>query len=935
MPKRKRNNIPKKERCLSCGKKFMTATSVLQHMNQPTNACGSWLDDLAHISDALGSDAGSSPGPSPSRSPSPQTHIPMDDYEQDYSSIFEGSDASVLPEDPPHFSDEAGMTTDYYEGAGEALEGGELFMDTFHEDEHAEKRKTNIFYPFASKQDWELASWLLCSGLSMTAIDSFLSLALIILLPLSFRSARQLRLRAEMLPSGPQWKYKTISTAIATKHPARLFYRDVLECTQALLSHPLFEQHISFIPRKVWMNSEQSMRRYDDWLSGNSAWEMQDQLIPGATLLGIVLSSDKTNISVMTGNHMAHPLLLSLANIDSSIRSKSMLHVYALLALLPVAKFVHKNSRVRSLLQDRLVHECLTFVLNPLKTATSVGTMMSDGAGHLSDIELLCSRADLDDYENFIKAARALHLNGVTLPFWKGWEMSCPSTFLTPKVLHHLHRMFWDHDTKWCVSVVGDDELDFCFSVLQTNIGYCSFIEGISKLKQVTGHNHRSIQQYIVGIIAGAVPPKFLRAICAFTDFCYLSQAPHFDDKTLVRLEAALKEFHDNKHAITQAEGRMGKRGPINDWAIPKLELLQSIVLSIRASGAIMQWTADVTEHVHVTEIKDPAQSGNNRDYYSQIARHLDRAEKCFHFNIATCLDVDTAALDNDRSEYEHEPDPEKTRLAEFSSPGCPIVNYFTITESLNASPTAPQPSRTFATKTTAFHLAVKPSLRMTVDEAAEAFGLPDLRPAISDFLFQASNQLPHNISGWRRALPGCHLPFTKIQIWCKIRVQLPAYHDRSSVEPPQTLRICPPSNELPQGLYDSVIMNTSPESHWPVNGLEGFVVQLRLVFRPLNSSHYLAYVQTFNIVPHASGGKVNPGTNMHSLKRAVWSNGEHIGGIIPITQVRSPTHLIPRFGKQAHPCLTRNNSSEVSSDFWLNKYWNKDFYHALSDLAI
>ena len=78
----------------------------------------------------------------------------------------------------------------------------------------------------------------------------------------------------------------------------------------------------------------------------------QEALPPGATLLGVVLSSDKTNISVMSGNRMAYPLLISLANIDVSIRSKASMHAYLLLALLPTTKFLHKHTRVCGLLQD-------------------------------------------------------------------------------------------------------------------------------------------------------------------------------------------------------------------------------------------------------------------------------------------------------------------------------------------------------------------------------------------------------------------------------------------------------------------------------------------------------------------------------------------------------------------------------------------------------
>lgn len=99
----------------------------------------------------------------------------------------------------------------------------------------------------------------------------------------------------------------------------------------------------------------------------------QEALPPGATLLGVVLSSDKTNISIMSGNRVAHPVLISLANIDGRIRSQSSLHAYLLLALLPVAKFTHKTTRICSLMQDRLFHRSLNIVLSPLKIAAQVG----------------------------------------------------------------------------------------------------------------------------------------------------------------------------------------------------------------------------------------------------------------------------------------------------------------------------------------------------------------------------------------------------------------------------------------------------------------------------------------------------------------------------------------------------------------------------------
>ena len=84
----------------------------------------------------------------------------------------------------------------------------------------------------------------------------------------------------------------------------------------------------------------------------------QEELPCGATLLGVVLSSNKMNISVMSGNHVAHPVLISLANIDAHIHCKTTPHIYFLLALLSIIKFTHKSTHICSLLQDCLVHHC-------------------------------------------------------------------------------------------------------------------------------------------------------------------------------------------------------------------------------------------------------------------------------------------------------------------------------------------------------------------------------------------------------------------------------------------------------------------------------------------------------------------------------------------------------------------------------------------------
>jgi hypothetical protein len=81
-----------------------------------------------------------------------------------------GSDQVIL---------ESGDVVDEYPGAADAYGPGQTFMDRFDADNHAEYRESNLYYPFASRDDWEVGEFLERSSLSMAAIDEFLSLDMV------------------------------------------------------------------------------------------------------------------------------------------------------------------------------------------------------------------------------------------------------------------------------------------------------------------------------------------------------------------------------------------------------------------------------------------------------------------------------------------------------------------------------------------------------------------------------------------------------------------------------------------------------------------------------------------------------------------------------------------------------------------------------------
>ncbi|KAF9643411.1 hypothetical protein BDM02DRAFT_3132451 [Thelephora ganbajun] len=499
---------------------------------------------------------------------------------------------------------------------------GPGFLGWFRDDEDAEAQSRNPYHPFLSKGEWELAGFLSCSGLLMKLIDDFLSLDLISGLGLSFHCAQTLRGKIELLPSRPSWKSTTIQ----------------------------YQPHQDF--------DTSGNRVYSEWITSDGAWDLQSRLPPYATLLGVTLSSDKTRLSMMTGDRVAHPLLVTLANIDSALRSSISSHAFSLLALFPIPKFIGVKKGLHGILENQLTHLCLDFITHSLKVTSQHGVWLSDCAGKiqycftplvayivdtpeataLTGIAGKTSHLTMATYKDFGdpfdpsevavytgNTKTMFRLNGVDLPFWCNWclpdgTLPNPYQVFLIEILHHLHKSFWDHDVKWAIRAPCN--------------GYRHFSSGISSLKQVTGHEHRDIQRYLLTLIPDGVDERFVLCIWALLDLWYFSQL----------------------NQVTKDDLHVGKRGPINHFEIPKLELLQSIVSCIQWSGALPQWSADITEHLHIVYIKMPHENTNGHDYPPQICRNLNHQEKCRHFDLATRLE-EAISTEPDLASQANDPD--------------------------------------------------------------------------------------------------------------------------------------------------------------------------------------------------------------------------------------------------------------------------------------
>jgi hypothetical protein len=151
-------------------------------MNQPMGSCHSHFREVVNLAEEL-------------RKHRNQRHLSKGQpdlyHEEDYlvaapvlepsmAEDFDGMEIdNQLEVEGGDGGDGHGPITEVFEGASKTYGKGSTFMEQFDYDRFANERTVNLYYPFASREEWEFASSLLCSSLSMHAIDTFLSLDLV------------------------------------------------------------------------------------------------------------------------------------------------------------------------------------------------------------------------------------------------------------------------------------------------------------------------------------------------------------------------------------------------------------------------------------------------------------------------------------------------------------------------------------------------------------------------------------------------------------------------------------------------------------------------------------------------------------------------------------------------------------------------------------
>ncbi|KAI0060270.1 hypothetical protein BV25DRAFT_1807574 [Artomyces pyxidatus] len=806
----------------------------------------------------------------------------------------------------------------------------------------------NPYHPFASKVDWQFAKWAKTRGPGSNSVTDLLKIEEIPQwLELSYTNSAELnRIVDTKLPGRPEFKHHEI---VVDGEVCDAYLRDIIPCIEALFGAPDLAPSMVYAPQRHYLDIDRTVRVYSDMHASKWWWKDQferaDKLNkPGATIIPVILSSDKTQLTLFC-NKSAYPVYLTLGTIPKDIRRKPSRHAQVLLGYLPVTRLGHiKDDVIRRRALTNLFHTCLRHATAPLKQAGIDGISMMSGDGrvrrchpifaaYIADYPEqvlitcvksgLCPRGILNPDvmgENepceprdmggvldalatleeegpvaFVDACAAAQIKPIHHPFWQDLPFVDIFQSITPDILHQLYQGILKHIIAWIKKAYGAAVIDARFACMPPNHNLRLFSKGISHLARVSGTEHQDICRVLLGTIIGLPLPRghsplrIVRALRGLLDFAYITQFPVQSGRTLKVMEEALNRFHANKSIFVD----LGIRYHFN---FPKMHGLMHFGPSVEWFGTADNFNTSYSERLHIDFTKDAYRATNRKDEYPQMTLWLQRREKI----------------------YRHE------QFVNWRLANKPQVS--STTETATAKPH--------------IHIARFPTVKALSFANAELYyGAADFEATLAQFIVQQKHPkfTPRQVIDVARVY---RLPFRSVAGYHRVKFwNMDAQGFDTAPETLDSIHVRPAYRDsrdrVIPGRFDTVLVNEAGlgESF----GVAGYrVAQVRLVFsltrgaieslalpQGMQFPQHLAYVEWFSRFPAAP----EPHHCMYQISRSRSRHNTRVAAIIPVSRFQRSVHLIPKFGPEIHPEWTSSNVLELCPHFFVNSFTDRHTY--------
>ncbi|THU75786.1 hypothetical protein K435DRAFT_814023, partial [Dendrothele bispora CBS 962.96] len=376
----------------------------------------------------------------------------------------------------------------------------------------------NKWAPFSSRMDWEIARWAKMRGTGSTAFSDLLDIdGVYEAFGISYKNSTELNEIIDHEIPSQRPSFHCTEVVIAGE-AFDLYKRDILECIRALYKSPEHARYLCVAPERHYSDADKTSRLYHDLYTGKWWWSTQKALEedkPGATIVPVILSSDKTQVTLFR-NKSAYPVYLTIGNLPKEIRRKPSQQGQILLAYLPTTKLEHiSNKAARRRTVANLFHACMGSLVAPLKRAGIEGVVLQSGEGvkrrchpilaaYIGDYpeQMLVTCGYYGDSPNietlfnalmplkklgtdeWVKSCQDVDIKPVQHPFWEDLPYTDIFRSITPDILHQLYQGVMKHLIEWLTKIVGANEMDARVRRLPANHGIRHFHKGITTLSR-------------------------------------------------------------------------------------------------------------------------------------------------------------------------------------------------------------------------------------------------------------------------------------------------------------------------------------------------------------------------------------------------------------------------------------------------------------------
>ncbi|CDO77042.1 hypothetical protein BN946_scf184403.g17 [Trametes cinnabarina] len=468
-----------------------------------------------------------------------------------------------------------------------------------------------------------------------------------------------------------------------------VWFRDPRLVLRNQYSNPDFAADIHWAPRQLLLAN--GKRQYRDFMSGDWAWKeadtiAQDPRMHGATLATAIFGSDKTTVSVATGQNEYYPLYMTNGGVTNSVRRahRNAITLIGFLAI-PKTERHYQNDAAFRKFRRELFHTSLRAILDPLRCSMTSYEVLRCADGHYrrmvfslgpyiadypEQVLLACTvqgwcprctakpgeldtgQASRRSHKHTKAALDALDLRslwddygivGDLTPFTSFFPRADIHELLSPDLLHQVIKgTFKDHLVSWVEDYLVQEHGKAGAAVIMADIdrriaavpsfpGLRRFPEGRG-FKQWTGDDSKALMKVYLPAISGHIPPQMVRALSAFLEFCYLVQRDTLDDDTLDQIDSALERYHQERVIFEETGVRA------NSISLPRQHALKHYRRLIQLFASPNGLCSSMMEAKHITAVKKPYRRSSHNKPLGQIILINQRLDKL----AALRVDLDT-----------------------------------------------------------------------------------------------------------------------------------------------------------------------------------------------------------------------------------------------------------------------------------------------------